>query len=88
MLGVLEELYQQRTDNDRNGTGSSEWNRVLLWRDLQRLATEGLVAPAEAPEHAESDFRDRTYFGDLGTDEIHVFVAGWERESPEFRKQA
>jgi hypothetical protein len=34
----------------------------------------------------DSDFRERKYFRDLGTGEMYIYVSGWERGSPEFRK--
>lgn len=87
MPGALEDLFLARTDNNTKGTISTEWNRVLLWRDLERLVKDGSVERIECPAEAELLPRERQCFRDLGTGEAYVYVAGWERGSPEFRKQ-
>jgi hypothetical protein len=85
--GALEDLFLARTDNNTNGTISTEWNRVLLWRDLERLMNDGFVGSINCPSDTEGRFREKQCFRDVGTGEIYVYVAGWERGSPEFRKQ-
>jgi hypothetical protein len=87
MLGVLENIFSTRTDNDRRGTISQEWNRILLWRDLERFIAEGLVERVECKTVSEADFRERQCFRETETGEIYVFIEGWERGCPEFRKQ-
>jgi hypothetical protein len=47
--GALEDLFLARTDNNTNGTISTEWNRVLLWRDLERLMNDGFVGSINCP---------------------------------------
>ena len=42
-MNPLEDLYQTRTNRDRNGTIPDRWNDVLLHRDLERLINDGLV---------------------------------------------
>jgi hypothetical protein len=86
MNGVLQDLYETRTAGDRDGTIGDEWNRVLLWRDLERLIAKGRVVPSEVPAGEEAGFREKRYFRDVATGEIYVHVSGWERGSPEFRK--
>lgn len=88
MCSPLKDLFNTRTDNDRKGTVSSDWNRVLLWRDLNRLVAEGLVEPVQPPADIEPDDRARHYFRDLGTGDLYVYVAGWERGWPQFRRVA
>jgi hypothetical protein len=85
--GVLEDLFRTRTDRNSNGTISAEWHQVLLWRDIQRLIADGAIQQIECLPASE-DPRERKYFRDLGTGEIYVHVAGWERGCPEFRKQS
>jgi hypothetical protein len=87
MPGALEDIFRTRTDNNTKGTISTEWNRVLLWRDLERLMKDGFVESIACPSDAESFLRERQCFRDLATGEVYVYVAGWERGSPEFRKQ-
>lgn len=87
MPGALEGLFLARTDNNAKGTISTEWNRVLLWRDLQRLVDEGSVQSIDCPFDDDPDFRERQCFRDIGTGEVYVYLAGWERGSSEFRKQ-
>jgi hypothetical protein len=85
--GVLEDVFSTRTDRNAKGTITTEWNRVLLWRDLQRLISEGAVEAAECPYNADQDSRERRCFRDIGNGDVYIYIAGWERGSPEFRKQ-
>ena len=69
------------------GTISTGWNRVLLWRDLQRLVDDGIVERVNCQSDAQADSRERDCFREPATGDVYVYVTGWERGSPEFRKQ-
>jgi hypothetical protein len=84
----LEDVWETRTNNTRTGTVVTEWDKVLLWRDLRRLIAVGLVEPTDGPADNDPDPRERKYFRDVGTGEVYVYISGWERGSPEFRRQA
>ena len=86
MAGILEDLFNTRTDHAREGTLHTEWDRILFWRDLRRFIIEGLVEPISCPSTAPKDFRETLCFRDLGTGEVYVYVEGWERGAPGFRK--
>jgi len=86
MAGSLEDLFNTRTQHDRSGTLRGGCDETLFWRDLERLKTEGLVEEVQRPSDADSDFRETRYFRDLLTGETFVYVGGWERGSPEFRR--
>ncbi len=85
-MSPIEDLYQIRTNRDRNGTIPDEWNRVLLARDLDRLISEGLVERALNVREISPDTRDKVWFRELSTGDLYVYVDGWERGSPEFRR--
>lgn len=86
MLGVLEDLVGTRTDNDRDGTLASPWEDVLLWRDLRRLAEEGLVEPIDGLSRPEFDSLKRSRFREVGTGDVYVYISGGEKRSPQFRR--
>lgn len=88
MAGFLKDVFKTRTDNNRKGTVSEEWNHVLLLRDLEPLIADGAIERLSCPKPEEPDFRNRQCLRDLGTGEVYVYVAGWERGSPEFRNLA
>jgi hypothetical protein len=85
MPGVLEDLVGTRTRHDRNGTLASEWDEVLLWRDLHRLAEEGLIEPIDGLSRPDFDSLERRHFRDVGTGDVFVYFPGGERRSPQFR---
>ena len=87
MPGALEDIFRTRTDNNTKGTIGTEWNRVLLGKDLERLMKDGFVEQIGCPTDAEPVLREMQCFRDLFTGEVYVYLAGWERGSPEFRKQ-
>ena len=86
MPGTLEDVFRTRTEQNRTGTINSDWNHTLLWRDLDRLIEEGVVAKVECTNDVESSFRKRQCFRDLVTGEVYIYIEGWERGSPEFRR--
>jgi hypothetical protein len=55
-------------------------------RDLDRLIAEGLVSKVECTRDAETGLRERQCFRDLVTGEVYIYIEGWERGSPEFRR--
>jgi len=85
-MGVLEDLFETRTNRDRYGTISAEWDLTLLWRDLERLQAEKLVSAIEITSNAASDSLKRLYFRDSETGDVYVFVEGGEKSSPKFHK--
>lgn len=86
MIGPLEDLYNTRTEQNTKGTIVSEWNHSLLWRDLNRLIAEGLVSTIECPTDLEREYVEHHCFRDNVTGETYVYIKGWERGSPEFRR--
>ena len=82
------DLWETRTNNSRSGTLVTEWDNVLFWRDLHRLIAEGLVEQTDGPAGIDDGLRDRKYFREVGTGEVYVYLTGWERGSPEFRRHA
>ena len=87
-MNSLEDLYQTRTNRDRNGTISDQWNHVLLLRDLDRLISEGCIEQLRNIHEVSPDLRDKTWYRETATGIVYVYVAGWERGSPEFRRDA
>ncbi|HEX6495213.1 MAG TPA: hypothetical protein VF018_07010 [Acidobacteriaceae bacterium] len=87
MAGVLEDLFRVRTDRNTEGTISGEWDRILLRRDLERLIAEGFVEITHCSSCPDPRSRERLCFRDTSTGEVYLYVEGWERGSPEFRKQ-
>jgi hypothetical protein len=85
-MSPLEDLYQTRTICDRNGTILDEWNHVLLLRDLDRLVTAGLAERVKDVRQISTDQRDQTWYKEISTGNLYVYVSGWERGSPEFKK--
>ena len=86
MLRVLEDLVGTRTDNDRDGTLASPWDEVLLWRDLCRLAEDGLVEAIDGLSRPNFDSLERRHFRDVGTGYVYVYFPGGEKRSPQFRR--
>ena len=86
MTSPLEDLYQTRTNRDRNGTISDQWNHVPLLRDLDRLISEGIVERVRNVREISADPRDKIWYRETATGILYVYVAGWERGSPEFRR--
>ena len=86
VISPLDDLYQTRTNRDRNGTVLDQWNHVLLLRDLQRLINEGLVERVTNIREISPDLRDKTWYRETATGMLYVYVEGWERGSPEFRR--
>lgn len=85
-MSPLEDLYQTRTSRDRNGTISDEWNHALLLRDLDRLIDEGLAERVKNVREISADQRGQTWYRETSTGNLYVYVEGWERGSPEFRR--
>ncbi len=81
----LEDLYQIRTEGDRNGT-LNQWNDALLQRDLERLIREGFVERVNNMREVAPDFREKTWYRETATGTLYMYVAGWERGAPEFRR--
>ena len=82
MAGVLEELFDVRTNG--NGYILSEWDDVLLKRDLQRLMAERRVQ--ELPSPVRPGWPERKRFQDIGTGETYEYSDSWERGGPRFNK--
>jgi len=88
MQRVLEDLWGTRTNNSRSGTLVGEWDEVLLWRDLHRLAEEGLIEPIDGLSRPGFDTLERRRFRDIETGDVYVYVPAGERRSPQFRRVA
>jgi hypothetical protein len=84
-MNPLEGLYLTRTNRDRNGTISDEWHRALLFRDLDRLVCEGAIERVRNVREISPDSREMIWYREISTGNLYVYVAGWERGSPEFR---
>jgi len=85
-MSPLDDLYQTRTNRDRNGTISDEWNRVLLFRDLERLIRRGFIERVENVREIGPHPREMIWYKDLSTGNLYVYVEGGERSAPEFRR--
>jgi hypothetical protein len=85
-MSPLEDLYRTRTREDRNGTLIDQWNHVLLHRDLERLISEGLVERVTNIREISPDPREITWYKELATENLFVYVAPDERSGPEFRR--
>jgi hypothetical protein len=85
VAGVLEELFGLRTNG--NGYIQTEWDDVLLKRDLQRLMAEGRVQELPSPVMPGwPGGPERKRFQDLGTGETYEYSDSWERVGPRFKK--
>lgn len=58
----------------------------LLHRDLERLISEGLVVHATNIREISPDQREKTWYKELATGNLFVYVAPEERSGPEFRR--
>ena len=85
-MSPLEDLYQTRTNRDVKGTIPDEWNHVLLQRDLERLISQGLVQRVTSVREIPPDFREKIWYREVTGGDLYVYVASWERGSPEFRR--
>jgi hypothetical protein len=79
MAGVLEDVVNVRTNG--NGTLRSEWDDILLWRDLERLIAAGMVR-----EITRADGIEGKWFLDCTTSEIYQYLPAWERGSARFER--
>jgi len=86
MLSVLEDVWGTRTNNSRSGTLVGEWDEVLLWRDLHRLAEEGLIEPIDGLSRPGFDTLEKRRFRDIVTGDVYAYFPAGERRSPAFRK--
>lgn len=85
-MSPLEDLYQTRTNRDRNGTILDEWNRVLLFRDLDRLISQGFIERVENIREIRPAPREMIWYREFSTGNLYVYVEGCERGAPEFRR--
>jgi len=87
VAGVLEDLFSVRTNG--NGYILSEWDLVLLKRDLERLMAEGHVCELPSPVVVRLEWPDapeRRRFRDPETGETYEYSGPWERGRPRFIK--
>ncbi len=85
-MSPVEDLYQSRTNRDRNGTVPDEWNDELLHRDLERLINDGFVERITNLREISPFEREQTWYKEIVTGNVYVYVAAWERGAPEFRR--
>jgi hypothetical protein len=83
-MNPLEDLYRTRTRRERNGTLLDQWNHVLLHRDLERFISEGLVERVTNIREISPDRREKTWYQELATGNLYVYVAPEARSGPEF----
>jgi len=69
-----------------SGTIPNQWNQVLLLRDLDRLISDGRIERLRNVREVYPDPRDKTWYRKTATGNLYVYVTGWERGSPEFRR--
>ena len=86
-MGILEDLFNVRTNG--NGFILSEWDDVLLQRDLERLVAEGQVK--EVPrilteESGQFDPCERKWFRDCNTGDTYEYAGPWDRGGPRFNR--
>lgn len=79
MDGVLDDIVTVRTNG--NGSLRSQWDEVLLKRDLERLVTDGKVR-----EITRADGIEGKWFLDCGTNQIYQYTPAGERASPRFER--
>jgi len=59
---------------------------ILLLRELHRLIDEGVVERVTNIREISPDQRDKTWYRETASGILYVYVEGWERGSPEFRR--
>jgi hypothetical protein len=79
MDGVLEYIVTIRTNG--NGSLRSQWDDVLLKRDLERLVANGKVREITRAAGIEGK-----WFLDCETNQIYQYTPAWERGSPRFER--
>lgn len=57
-----------------------------LHRDLERLIIEGLVERLTDIREHSPDLREKTWYKEVTTERLFVYVAPDERSGPEFRR--
>lgn len=85
-MSHLEDLYQIRTNRDRNGTLPDQWNDELLHRDLERLISGGFIERIANLREFSPFEREKTWYREIATGDVYVYVAAWERGASEFRR--
>ena len=93
MSGVLEDVFNVRTNGDRVGSLRSAWDRILLLRDLERLVNEGRVKLLrDVPRTSkyllpdDSSQAERKVVQDSETGVVYEYVGPYERGGCTFRK--
>jgi hypothetical protein len=87
MAGVLEDLFNVRTNG--NGLIRSEWDDVLLKRDLERLVAGGQVKEVPRAVKEQSvwpDELEKKWLRDCETGETYEYTCAWEKSVPRFKK--
>lgn len=90
MAGILEDLFNTRTHG--NGRLRSEWDDVLLKRDLERLIAEARVKVLKEVPRVGRDVPSvpaecaRKWFLDCATGDTYAYTEQWERGEPRFDK--
>lgn len=79
MAGFLEDVVNVRTNG--NGTLRSEWEDILLRRDLERLIADGMVR-----EITRAEGNEGKWFLDCTTNEIYQYLPAWERGLSRFER--
>lgn len=87
-MNPLDDLYHTRTNRDRKGTMPDEWNHVLLLRNLEHLISEGLLKRVTHVREIPTDFREKSWYEEIATRQLYVYVAPGERSAAEFRRYA
>jgi hypothetical protein len=59
---------------------------VLLHRDLERFISEGLAERVTNTREICPDRREKTWYQEVATGDLYVYVAPQERSGPEFRR--
>jgi hypothetical protein len=87
MAGILADLFDVRTNG--NGFIRSQWDDILLKRDLERHITEGRVKEVPRVVKQQSTLPDgleRKWFRDCETGDTYEYTGYGERSGPRFNK--
>jgi hypothetical protein len=87
-MSPLEDLFRTRTNRDRLGTIPNESDDVLLMRDLDSLSGQGLIKRMPNILEISADSREKTFFQEIASGELYVYVERWDRGAPEFRRHS
>jgi hypothetical protein len=87
VAGILEHLFNTRTNG--NGEVRSQWDDVLLMRDLEQLIAEERVKVLKTPLEAKPGIGAecaKKWFLDYANGDVYAHTEPWERGGARFEK--